>query len=72
MLEGLSLRPLLRPSATNGLHQASAVMVDRLQAAGRDRIRDSLGMLAADEMVEVDAALMLVLGLGATSARSPR
>ena len=72
VLRGGGVRPRVRPGALNQLDVASEVMVERIQSAPVERIRRSLGRLAEAEMAEVDAALMLVLGLGATSSRSPR
>ena len=74
-LRGVRLRVPVSPDATNGLRSASEVMVDKVSALAPQRIRDVIGRLNADDLVAVDRALVLLLGLSEgepTPARSPR
>lgn len=63
----LAFRPAIRPTPLNSLARESEIMVDRLQAASLQRVGIVFGKLTVEELAEVDAALMLVLGLGATA-----
>ena len=63
LVEAPLFRILLRPSKTNGLVANSQVMVDKIQALRRDRIRERVGAVAPATLREVDAALRLWLRL---------
>jgi mRNA interferase MazF len=59
--------PLFRldivPTPTNGLREASQIMVDKLLALPRDRVRDRIGAAADETMLAVNQAMALILGL---------
>jgi mRNA interferase MazF len=59
--------PLLRigvaPSAGNGLHKPSQVMVDKAMTVRRDKIGPAIGRIDADALVEVERCLALFLGI---------
>jgi mRNA interferase MazF len=55
----ISIKPLKR----NGLSVASQVMVDKVQSARRDRIKEVIGSASQSEMAAVDAALRGWLGI---------
>ena len=57
------LRPSVRPSAQNGLHKPSQVMVDKAMSVRRDRVGAVFGQLEADVLVEVSRALAVFLGI---------
>jgi len=57
------LRPIIEPTDANGLRLQSQVMIDKLSALSRDRIRQIIGTLDGDAMERIDQALLLVLGL---------
>ena len=63
----LQAAPLIRiavePNASNGLHQLSQVMVDKLQAVPRSRIGPVFGRVDGETMVAVNRALAVFLGL---------
>jgi len=61
-------RILVQPTPDNGLKLPSQIMVDKVTALRRDRIREPLGRLAPDTLIQVDRALALFLGLGSTPA----
>lgn len=59
--------PLLRiavpATATTGIAQESFVMVDKLTTVRRSNVRERVGRLTADQLVEVERALLAFLGL---------
>lgn len=59
--------PLLRipvtPSAMTGIREDSAVMVDKPTTVRRANVGERLGRIPAAQMVEVERALMVFLGL---------
>ena len=63
--------PLFRlgidPSPTNGLREASQLMVDKLTTVRRSRLGDQLGVLDDADMVRLNRAIVVFLGI-ATSA----
>jgi mRNA interferase MazF len=56
-------RPELEPGPDNGLRKVSLVMIDKIQATGRDRCDQVVGHLNNAEMALVEAGLAYVLGL---------
>jgi len=54
----------LEPSDGNGLRSASEVMVDKLQAIRRSKVRQVVGRVEALELESVERAITVVLGLG--------
>lgn len=50
-------------SAANGLDQPSMLMVDKVTTMPRDSLRESLGRLSADDVVRLNRALVVFLGL---------
>jgi mRNA interferase MazF len=60
--------PLFRldiaPTPANGLQEASQIMVDKLLALPRERVRARLGAADDETMLAVNRAIALVLGLG--------
>lgn len=74
-LRGLDVRVQVSPDRVNGLERPSEVMVDKITVLTRARVHPAIGRLADADMVAVDRALALLLGLGeagVTPARSPR
>lgn len=60
--------PLFRipvePSTTNGLKQASQVMVEKLLTVPRDKITQVIGRLTDEQLVQLNRTLAFVVGLG--------
>ena len=56
-------RPIVHPSAQNGLREVSQIMVDKPHVLHLDKLGDAIGMLEATTMAEVGLALALLLGL---------
>lgn len=51
------------PSAVNGLDQPSKLMVDKVTTMPRGSLRERLGRLPADDLVRLNQALIVFLGL---------
>lgn len=57
------LRVTVQPSAENGLHKPSQVMVDKAMTVRRDRLGPVFGHLDAATLVAVERCLALFLGI---------
>lgn len=59
--------PLIRiavaPNAANGLTQPSQLMIDKVVTVRRARVDGVIGRLSAEDMIRVNRALLLFLGL---------
>jgi mRNA interferase MazF len=53
----------IEPSPTNGLLKTSEVMIDKLQSVQRERIGKVIGRIGDDEIVAVNRALTVFLGI---------
>jgi mRNA interferase MazF len=53
----------ITPSPVNGLDQPSRLMVDKITTVPRRSLRDALGHLHEDDLVRLDRALIVFLGL---------
>ncbi len=56
-------RLTVEPTRENGLQVPSQIMVDKIVALKRDRIRAKIGSLGKDMMLSLNRSLMLFLGL---------
>lgn len=56
------LRVDLRPGKLNGLKESSQVMVDKVTALRRDRIREPIGRLTKPQLEKVESVLAAFLG----------
>jgi mRNA interferase MazF len=56
-------RPVVEPSAANGLRLPSQIMTDKVNPLRRDRIRRVIGTLDAESTERLNSALLVVLGL---------
>jgi mRNA interferase MazF len=57
------LRPVVEPTASNGLRLRSQIMTDKINALRRDHVRQLLGSIDAEVSEQLDSALLVVLGL---------
>lgn len=57
------LRPVIEPTATNGLRLRSQIMTDKINALRRERVRRVLGTLDEEVIARLDSAFLVVLGL---------
>ena len=53
----------IEPSETNGLREPSSIMVDKVTTVSRDKLGKRIGRLADEDVVRLNRALMLFLGL---------
>lgn len=53
----------ITPSPANGLDHPSRLMVDKITTMPRTSLRDALGRLHQDDLVRLDRALLVFLGL---------
>jgi mRNA interferase MazF len=66
-------RPVIQPSAINGLRLRSQIMTDKVSPLRRDRIRRVIGSLDTESTEMLNSALLVVLGLARAAAiRPPR
>lgn len=60
--------PLFRipvePDALNGLERPSSLMVDKLTTVPRTSVRDPIGRIADEDILRLDRAIVVFLGLG--------
>jgi mRNA interferase MazF len=56
-------RLLVEPDAINGIRQASRVMVDKVTTVPKVKLGERVGRLADEDLVRLDRALMVFLGL---------
>jgi mRNA interferase MazF len=57
------IRLRMEPSDVNGLREPSSLMVDKITTIPRSRIGDRVGCLADEDMVRLDRAIVVFLGL---------
>ena len=63
LIDAPLFRLLLTPAAANGLREQSQIMVDKLLALPRERIRERIGSADDETMLALNRALALMLGL---------
>jgi mRNA interferase MazF len=64
-------RILVEPNEQNGLRASSRLMVDKLTTVPKDKLGDRVGQLADEDVLRLNQAMLVFLGL-AGSSRSPR
>ena len=57
-------RPVAEPSSRNGLKVTSRIMVDKVTATPRTRVRERIGALEHEHLVAVERAVVVFLGIG--------
>jgi mRNA interferase MazF len=57
-------RLTIEPSSDNGLNKISQIMVDKIVAVRRDKIRDPIGKIDEKRMIRLERSLAFWLGLG--------
>jgi mRNA interferase MazF len=62
--EAPAIRPDLRPSPENGLRTACSAMVDKITTVPRTNLGNRIGALAEADMLRINRALVLFLGIG--------
>ena len=56
-------RLLIAPSEGNGLRVPSRIMIDKIVTIPKDKIGRRIGVLADDDLIRVDRAILVFLGL---------
>lgn len=56
-------RITVEPGAVTGIDQSSHIMVDKITTMPRANLRDRLGRIADDDLVRLDRAILVFLGL---------
>lgn len=56
-------RPVVDPSSLNGLATTSRLMVDKLTATPRDRVRERIGALEAGHLLALERSIIVFLGI---------
>lgn len=56
-------RIAVEPAAATGIELPSQIMVDKITTMPRANVRDHLGRLADDDLVRLDRAILVFLGL---------
>ncbi len=62
-------RLLIQPSAANGLRAASRLMVDKITTVPKTKIGTLLGRLADKDILRLNRAVLVFLGIAAPSAK---
>lgn len=57
------LRVMVQPSADNGLHRPSQVMIDKAVTVRRDKLGPAFGHLDANVLIQVERCLAIFLGV---------
>jgi mRNA interferase MazF len=57
------LRLVVEPSPQNGLRETSSLMVDKVTTVRRSKLGERVGRLASEDMVRLERALLVFLGL---------
>lgn len=57
----------IEPTAGNGLRQACRLMVDKLTTVSRTKLGTRIGVLDGPDVVRLDRALVVFLGIAGTS-----
>lgn len=63
-------RLLIAPDASNQLHEASRLMVDKLTTVPRSKLGERVGRLNDEDMVRLGRAMVVFLGLAGPSETS--
>jgi mRNA interferase MazF len=60
-----TLRILVEPSETNGLHKPSQIAIDKVTTVSTSRLRDTIGQADEQLMLKVTRSLAVFLAIGA-------
>jgi mRNA interferase MazF len=63
LVEAPLTRIAVKPTAVTGIEQPSHIMVDKITTMPRANVRDHLGRLADADLIRLDRALLVFLGL---------
>jgi mRNA interferase MazF len=57
------IRLVVEPDETNGLHERSSLMVDKVTTVPRSRLGERVGRLTDEDMIRLGRAVFVFLGL---------
>ncbi len=57
------LRLAVEPTRTNGLAKPSRLMIDKITTVAKDKLGASIGRLSDDDVVRLNRAILMFLGL---------
>lgn len=63
------LRLLVEPSSINGLQAASRLMIDKITTVSRAKVGTRIGRLTDEDLVRLNRAVMVCLGLAGSPPR---
>ncbi|MBI4486514.1 MAG: type II toxin-antitoxin system PemK/MazF family toxin [Acidobacteria bacterium] len=63
------LRLTIEPSELNGLHATSQLMIDKITTVSKAKLQKRVGRLADEDIVRLNRAVVVFLGLAGPSAR---
>jgi mRNA interferase MazF len=63
------LRLAVEPNGRNGLRSPSRLMVDKITTVPKSRLGERIGRLDDEDVVRLNRAMMVFLGLAASTAR---
>lgn len=61
------VRPEVTPSEANGLKAASHLMADKITTVQKSKLGNRIGKLAAEDIVRLNRALLVFLGIAASA-----
>jgi mRNA interferase MazF len=61
--EAALFRLLVEPTQQNGLREQSRLMIDKVTTVSRDKLGQRIGRLSDEDLVRLNRALLLFLGL---------
>jgi mRNA interferase MazF len=64
-----SIRPVIEPSAENGLRVTSRLMIDKITTVARPKLQRRIGRLEVSDMALVGRAIVVFLGLADAPSR---
>jgi len=62
-IRDLAVRPTIEPAPSNGLGVTSQVMADKISTVPRSKAGPTLGRLSREQLVAVERALLVVVGI---------
>ncbi len=65
-------RPLIEPGEANGLNAPSRLMADKVTTVQRSKLGQRLGTLTASEIVQMNRAVLVFLGLAGSAVGRAR
>ena len=63
-MDAEAIRPRIKPDKSNGLRVVSQVMTDKIVTVPRDRLGSQIGAFSDQDMLRVNRALVVFLGIG--------